>query len=150
MSDVRSQLRDLSTNQRERLLARLREIRPPEEQRTGPDFSRRRAASGMLSFAQQRLWFLHQMYPETTAYHCPLTIRINLAVDVGILERTLMEISRRHEILRTKFELQEGQPIQSVAPPAAVTLRTMDLRDLAESERESAATSAIREEFSRP
>ncbi|MEK6278973.1 MAG: amino acid adenylation domain-containing protein [Acidobacteriota bacterium] len=150
MSDVSSQLRDLSASQRERLLARLREIRPPEEQRTGADFSRRMAASGMLSFAQQRLWFLHQMYPETTAYHCPLTIRINLAVDVGILEKTLTEIARRHEILRTTFRLQDGQPIQSVTPPAAVTLRTTDLRGLAESERESAATSAIREEFSRP
>ena len=69
MSDISSQIRDLSPNQRERLLAKLREIRPAEEQRTGADFSRRIAESGMLSFAQQRLWFLHQMFPETTAYH---------------------------------------------------------------------------------
>ncbi len=150
MSDISSQVRDLSPNQRERLLAKLREIRPAQEQRTGADFSRRMAESGMLSFAQQRLWFLHQMYPETTAYHVPLTIRINLPVNVQILEKTLAEIARRHEILRTTFKLRGGQPIQSVTTSAEVSLRTTDLRDLLEGERENAATSLIREEFTQP
>ena len=147
MSDISSQIRDLSPNQRERLLAKLREIRPAEVQRTGADFSRRMAESGTLSFAQQRLWFLHQMFPETTAYHCPLTIRINLPVDVLILEKTLTEIARRHEILRTTFTLRDGQPIQSVSTSPQISLRTTDLRDLPEAERESAATNLIREEF---
>ncbi len=147
MSDISTQIRDLSQNQRERLLAKLREIRPVEEQRTGADFSRRMAESGMLSFAQQRLWFLHQMYPETTAYHFPLTIRINLPVNLGILEKTLAEIARRHEILRTVFTLRDGQPIQSVTPSAVVNLKTTDLRHLPEDERESAATNLIREDF---
>src|SRR6185369_10802894 len=147
MSDISSQVRDLSPNQRERLLAKLREIRPAEQQRTGADFSRRMVESGMLSFAQQRLWFLHQMYPETTAYHCPLTIRINLPVDTSVLEKTLAEIARRHEILRTTFRLRDGQPIQSIASSPLVSLRTTDLRDLPEGERESAATESIREEF---
>jgi len=150
MSDISNQLRDLSPSQRERLLAKLREIRPAEEQRTGPDFSRRMAESGSLSFAQERLWFLHNMQSGTTAYHCPLTVRINLSVDTGIMEKTLTEIARRHEILRTTFRLQDGQSIQSVAPPAVVTLRTVDLRGLPEEERENAATSLIREEFKQP
>ncbi|HXQ71811.1 MAG TPA: amino acid adenylation domain-containing protein [Pyrinomonadaceae bacterium] len=147
MSDISSQLRDLSPNQRERLLAKLREIRPAEEQRTGADFSRRMAESGMLSFAQQRLWFLHQMYPETTAYHVPLTFRINLPVNVRILEKALIEIARRHEILRTTFRLRDGQPIQSVTPSATIRLRTTDLRDLPEGERDSVAINLIREDF---
>src|SRR5262249_27949017 len=126
---------------------KLREIRPAPEPRRGADFSRRMAESGTLSFAQQRLWFLHQMFPETTAYHCPLTIRINLAVDVGILEKTLAEIARRQELLRTTFRLGDGQPIQSVSPSAVVNLRTTDLRDLPEAERESMATNLIREDF---
>lgn len=150
MSNISTQLRDLSPRQRERLLARLSEIPSAGEQRTGADFSRRMAASGMLSFAQQRLWFLHQMYPETTAYHCPLTIRINLVVDVGMLEKALTEIAQRHEILRTTFRTRDGQPIQSVAPPAPVILKTADLRSLPEGERESAATRLIRNEFSQP
>ena len=150
MTDLNSELRDLSPNQRERLLAKLREIRPAEEQRTGADFSRRLAESGVLSFAQQRLWFLHQMFPETTAYHCPSTIRINLPVNIGVLEKTLAEIARRHEILRTTFRLRDGQPIQSVTPSAAISLRTTDLRGLPDDERESAATSLIREEFIEP
>ena len=148
MSNVSSQLRELSPSQRERLLARLREIRPDGEH-TGADFSRRMATSGVLSFAQQRLWFLHEMYPETTAYHCPLTIRINLAVDASMVEKALTEIARRHEVLRTTFRMRDGQPIQSVAPPAPVILRTTDLRALSENERENVATNLIREEFNR-
>lgn len=147
MSDISSQIRDLSPNQRERLLAKLREIRPAEVPRSGADFSRRMAEWGTLSFAQQRLWFLHQMFPETTAYHCPLTIRINLPVDIDILEKTLAEIARRHEILRTTFMLRDGQPIQSVSTSPQVSLRTTDLRELPEEEREEAATTLIREEF---
>ena len=147
MSDISSQLRDLSPSQRERLLARLREIRPAEEQRNGPDFSRRMAEAGALSFAQQRLWFLHQMYPDTTAYHCPVTIRINLAVNAAIMQQALTEIARRHELLRTTFNEQDGHPIQSVSPPATVTLKTKDLRDLPEAERETTATKLIREDF---
>ncbi len=150
MSNIGSQLRDLSPSQRERLLARLREIRPADERSTRADFSRRRATSGLLSFAQQRLWFLHQMYTETTAYHCPLTIRINLTVDVAVLEKALTEVVRRHEILRTTFGLRDGQPIQSVALPVPITLKTTDLRGLPEGERESAATTLIREEFGEP
>ncbi len=147
MSDISSQLRDLSPSQRERLLARLREIRPSEAQRTGPDFSRRMAEAGALSFAQQRLWFLHQMYPDTTAYHCPVTIRINLPVNAGTMQQALTEIARRHEILRTTFTERDGHPIQSVAPPATVTLKIKDLRDLPEAERDSEATKLIREDF---
>src|SRR5262249_17329854 len=60
------------------------------------------------------------------------------------------EITRRHEILRTTFRQRDGQSIQSVAPPAAVTPKTVDLRGLPEDERESAATSLIREDFSQP
>lgn len=150
MTNVSHQLRDLSPAQRERLLVKLREMRSVEEQRTGADFSRRKAVSGTLSFAQQRLWFLYQMHPETTAYHCPLTIRISLAVDIGVLEKALTEIARRHEILRTTFTLRDGQPVQSVAAPGAITLRTTDLRGLPQHKLESAATTLIREDFRRP
>src|SRR5215213_4337933 len=147
MSDINAELRSLSPSQRELLLAKLRQLGPADEQRLEADLSRRMATSGELSFSQQRLWFLHKMYPDTTAYHCPLTVRINLAVDAGLMEKALTEIARRHEILRTTFRLRDGQPIQSVASPAAVALRATDLRGLPEHERESAATTLIRQDF---
>jgi amino acid adenylation domain-containing protein len=150
MSNIASQIRDLSLSQRERLLGKLREILPEGEKRTRADFSRRMAVSGILSSAQQRLWFLYQMYPGTTAYHCPLTLRINLAVDVAIMEKGLTEIARRHEILRTTFSMRDGQAIQSVAPIIPIALRTADLRGCSEGERESAAVELVREEFNQP
>ena len=56
-----------------------------------------------LSFAQQRLWFLDQLLPDTTLYHLPIVMRLTGRLDVAALERTLTEIVRRHAVLRTTF-----------------------------------------------
>jgi len=69
-----------------------------------------------LSFAQERLWFLHQMEPESSAYHLFNGIRLHGPLNVAVLERTLQEIVRRHEILRTTFEPVDGRPRQRIAP----------------------------------
>jgi amino acid adenylation domain-containing protein len=149
MNDVNSQVRELSPAQRERLLAKLGEIHPGGRPGTG-DLRRRRASSGVLSFAQQRLWFLQQMYPETTAYNCPLLVRVKRRLDAEVLERALSELASRHEILRTSFPSDSGEPVQLVSPPAPVPLRRLDLRHLPAARRESAAVAAIREEGRRP
>jgi amino acid adenylation domain-containing protein len=80
-----------------------------------------------LSFGQQRLWFVQQMDPQSAAYNLPLTIPLP-AVDVALLERVLSEIVRRHETLRTTFDVVDGQPLQIVGPAAAVRLPVVDLR----------------------
>ncbi|HEX8149639.1 MAG TPA: amino acid adenylation domain-containing protein [Pyrinomonadaceae bacterium] len=149
MNDIRGQVRELSPAQRERLLAMLGEIRPGERPRTA-DFRRRPASSGPLSFAQQRLWFLQQMYPEAAAYNCPLLVRINQRLDAEVLARALSELARRHEILRTTFSLESGRPLQLVNPPAPVPLRRIDLCHVSAAERDGAAAAAIREEGRQP
>ena len=56
-----------------------------------------------LSFAQQRLWFLHQLEPDTTAYNIAIAWRFTGNLDIAVLQSCLNTIVQRHEILRTAF-----------------------------------------------
>src|SRR5262249_24507955 len=56
-----------------------------------------------LSYAQERLWFLHQLAPESPYYNVPMTLRLRGALHVEAMERALREIVRRHEAMRTRF-----------------------------------------------
>ena len=91
-----------------------------------------------LSFAQQRLWFLDQLEPGSTAYNMPSALRLRGALDVDALEASLTEIVRRHETLRTHFADEGGEPVQVVAPPHRVRLPIADLAELPAAEREAA------------
>ncbi|MFL6292492.1 MAG: amino acid adenylation domain-containing protein, partial [Thermoanaerobaculia bacterium] len=75
-----------------------------------------------LSFTQQRLWFLHQLDPED-AYHVPGALRLRGPVREDVLERTLSEIVRRHEALRTVFR----NNLQVVLPPSDFELPVVDV-----------------------
>ena len=57
-----------------------------------------------LSFGQLRLWFLDRLEPGSAAYNVPNAVRLNGRLDVEALERSLNEIVRRHEVLRTRFD----------------------------------------------
>jgi amino acid adenylation domain-containing protein len=80
-----------------------------------------------LSFAQRRLWFLEQL-GASAAYHIPIAIRLEGALDRGALVRALHEIACRHETLRTMFEVQDGEPVQVVHPQVDFALANCDLR----------------------
>jgi len=83
-----------------------------------------------LSFAQQRLWFLDQLEPGTALYNVPFSLRLRGALDGPALVRSLAEIVRRHEVLRTVFPSEGGRPCQVVRPAAALPLPRIDLRAL--------------------
>lgn len=80
-----------------------------------------------LSFAQQRLWFLDQFEPGSTAYNMPLALRLNGQLDHSALERALNWIVERHEPLRTLFVTSAGQPSQYIQPAQALPLRVESL-----------------------
>jgi amino acid adenylation domain-containing protein/non-ribosomal peptide synthase protein (TIGR01720 family) len=103
-----------------------------------------------LSFAQQRLWFFDQLEPDSLFYSLPTAIRLSGALDVVALERSLREIVRRHEVLRTTFTNRNGQPVQVIAPPVTLTLPVVDLSGLAESDRETQARKLANEEAHKP
>ncbi|MCP4702406.1 MAG: amino acid adenylation domain-containing protein, partial [Gammaproteobacteria bacterium] len=83
-----------------------------------------------LSYAQQRLWFLEEMEGETAAYNIPLALRCNGTLVPDVLQRSLREIVRRHENLRTVFLSADGGPIQRIAAELNPPLPVTDLQDL--------------------
>jgi hypothetical protein len=89
-----------------------------------------------LSYAQQRLWFLDQLEPGTSAYTIYASFRLAGQLNTAVLKRSLNEIVRRHAALRTTFPTIEGQPIQVIAPSLTLEMPSSDLRHLPEAERE--------------
>ncbi|HEU4884059.1 MAG TPA: amino acid adenylation domain-containing protein [Longimicrobium sp.] len=91
----------------------------------------RRSDPQPLSFAQQRLWFLHQMEPESPFYNLPFAVRMEGALEVDALRRALAEIVRRHEVLRTTFRADASGSWQVIHPaPGSFDLPVADLRAL--------------------
>jgi hypothetical protein len=84
------------------------------------------------SVSQKRFWLLEQMTPGNTALNIPIALELTGPLNVDLLERALQAIVDRHEILRTRFELIDGEPRQVIAPQAKLTLhRTAADSDLA-------------------
>ena len=102
--------------------------------------------SSPLSYAQQRLWFLDQMTPGSTAYNLPSAMRLRGTLDIPALTRSLNEIVRRHEALRTTFEVVEGEPVQVIARASALTIPLVELAAVDEFERETEMQRLIGEE----
>lgn len=98
------------------------------------------------SFAQQRLWFLNQLFPGTS-YNVPTVIRLTGVLDLAALEESFSEIVRRHEVLRTTFGIVEGQPVQVIGPHFRVYLPLIDLQQLPVTEREDHAQQLIVQEI---
>ncbi|MEU8925309.1 amino acid adenylation domain-containing protein [Kitasatospora sp. NPDC048545] len=72
-----------------------------------------------LSYAQQRLWFLHRIEGANPTYNIPAALRLDGAVDTGALRAALADVAERHEVLRTVFAEDEQGPHQVVLDGAA-------------------------------
>ena len=86
-----------------------------------------RKADVPLSFAQQRLWFLDQLEPGSAFYNIAVAVPLLGPLDIPALTRSLNEIIRRHETLRTTFTTVDDQAVQVIAPELTVTLPVIDL-----------------------
>ncbi|HEV2734667.1 MAG TPA: condensation domain-containing protein, partial [Longimicrobiaceae bacterium] len=98
-----------------------------------------------LSFAQQRLWFLDQMAPGSTAYNVTGAYHLRGGLDAAALERALDEVRRRHESLRTVFRVRGGQPVQVVLPWRPAPLPVTELSGMPRAEREAATDARVAE-----
>src|SRR5919112_139176 len=104
MSNLLSRIEKLSPKQR-----KLLELRKAEKLKV-PRLERTNAASRVpLSFAQQRLWFLHHLEPESAVYNVPVALRIKGDFDIAIFQRVVNEIVKRHEVLRTTYRMEDGE-----------------------------------------
>ncbi|MEN8220852.1 MAG: condensation domain-containing protein [Pseudomonadota bacterium] len=95
-----------------------------------------------LSFAQERLWLLHQLEPDSPIYNKSIIQRLKGPLNVAALEQSLNEILRRHEVLRTTL------PSQTITPALHENLSVTDYRQFSEPETE--ARQRVSEEIQKP
>lgn len=103
-----------------------------------------------LSFAQQRLWFLDQLEPGSSAYNISDAVRLRGSLDVAALEQSINEIVRRHEVLRTTFPVVDGHSTQFIVPSLQIALSVVDLTQISLRERDAAARQQANAEAHRP
>ncbi len=103
-----------------------------------------------LSFAQQRLWFLEQLEPNTALYNIPVAVRITGPLDLDALQHSLDAIVARHESLRTTFSTRQGEPVQVIAAEGHLPIQQLDLSDLPAAQREQRVQRLALEEAQKP
>jgi non-ribosomal peptide synthetase component F/acyl carrier protein len=135
MSATPESMQELSSQERRALLIRLL-----KEKEVGRKIY-------PLSFAQARLWIIDRLLPRDPTYNIPLVLRLPNVLNVDALERSLAEVVRRHESLRTTFVLENGRPMQVVAAsPQPTRLNVMDLCSLPRPQRDIEAQRIAAEE----
>jgi len=87
-----------------------------------------------LSFAQQRLWFLHYLSPDSRSDNTLEILQIEGNLTLTLLEQSLGELINRHEIFRTTFPTISGEPIQKILPPSSFCLNVDNYQDLSPKE----------------
>src|SRR5215471_11926946 len=103
-----------------------------------------------LSFAQQRLWFFEQLMPGTAVYNLSVPLRLKIPLNQPALHKSINEIIRRHEVLRTTFQTLDGKPVQVVLPALNLELPVTDLRNLREDDREAELVRQVAEDSLTP
>ncbi|SCL25239.1 non-ribosomal peptide synthetase [Micromonospora inyonensis] len=141
---------DLAARRRELVRRRLAErgiARRPDEPSAVP----RVTGPAPLSAAQRRMWLLHQLRPEETAYHVCVGARMSGPLSAAELDRALRRVVQRHDVLRSVYQVdEEGEPRQVTAPADGLWLRTTDLTALPPAEREAAVDRAAARLAERP
>jgi hypothetical protein len=149
MSRLSDAVANLTLEQRALLEQRLKKRRAGATRVRIPRQGRQQN-SFPLSFAQQRLWFLHRLAPESHAYNIPNAVHASGPLNLAALEQSVNEIRRRHEVLRTTFAAQEGEPMQVIAPAETLSLPVIDLSGLPMPERETHARALVGAESCHP
>ena len=103
-----------------------------------------------LSYAQERLWFIDQLEPNSSAYNLPGAIRLRGEIKPEILIEAFTRIIKRHENLRTVFQTRESRPVQVIKAPEEFNMQIIDLTDISEEEKEIKAKQIATKEAQTP
>lgn len=118
----------LSAEKKALLRARLEgQVQTPAAQGSQTIPQRPAGTDDVLSYAQQRLWFLDQLVPGSPFYTESSALRFEAAIDARVLERTINAIVARHEVLRTTIQLRDGRPVPQLAASLHIPLTQVDL-----------------------
>ena len=129
MDELKKRLSHLSPKQREILLNKLKEKnkRSPNSGRIGPRKDKNRFP---LSFAQERLWFLQQLAPDSPFYNMPMALLIKGKFDISFLKNAIRELIKSHQILRAYFPTQpDGKPKQKIAESIKLPFFIFKIKD---------------------
>ncbi|MCB1121668.1 MAG: AMP-binding protein, partial [Verrucomicrobiae bacterium] len=114
------------------LLVKQQEMVPVDD----PIPSRPNSELSPLSFAQQRIWFLEELSPDTTMYNTGDAVRLTGDLDINALEKALIQVVQRHEILRLQIQVVNGEPFQSFRDEPGIQLQRKNFENLAEDQKE--------------
>ncbi|MDZ7949854.1 amino acid adenylation domain-containing protein [Nostoc sp. DedQUE09] len=103
-----------------------------------------------LSFSQQRLWFIDQLYHGSSFYNIPIVFHIEGQLNITVLQQSLNEILNRHEVLRTNFILVNGEPVQEIARQLNWDLSIINFEHLSGKDWESEVKQLAVEEGTKP
>ncbi|MBV4551044.1 non-ribosomal peptide synthase/polyketide synthase [Pseudomonas sp. SWRI102] len=103
-----------------------------------------------LSYAQQRMWFLWQLDPQSGAYNLPGAVRLKGMLSLPALERAFASLVARHETLRTVFQRQADDSLLQVPANAPLVIEQQDFGNLPAGEREQAVRQAAEAQSMRP
>ncbi|OYE01267.1 condensation domain-containing protein, partial [Nostoc sp. 'Peltigera membranacea cyanobiont' 232] len=103
-----------------------------------------------LSFAQQRLWFLAQLEPNSPFYNIPAAVRLQGQLNLEALQQSFNEIISRHEALRTNFQTIEGQAISVLSEATPLTLLIFDISELPLNQQEAEVRQQASQEAQKP
>ncbi len=115
-----------------------------------PILARAENAELLLSYAQQRLWFLDQFEPNSAIYNIPMALRLVGTLNQVALEQSLYEIINRHEALRTNFVIVDGKPSQLIQTQTNWTVSVVDLKYLSTTEQEIATQQLAQQQANQP
>jgi amino acid adenylation domain-containing protein len=112
---------------------------------------KRRAAEQVtthpLSRGQKALWFLHRSAPASSAYHIAFAARIVSPLDVPALRRALQALIDRHPLLRARYRLENGEPVQDVMGYREVDLEILDCSGFTDEQVREGVIAAYRRPF---
>src|ERR1041385_4542236 len=147
MSDLSEHVLGLSPEALWLIAMRLRKATRPSRRKIS-----RRDTSALppLSYSQERLWLIEQLESDGGIYNLPIVLRLTGALNTEALERSISEVIRRHEVLRTSFSTDGGRLTQVIASPRRQRLHIEDLSSLPKAERETKSRRLAKDEAQAP
>ena len=153
MENLQNRIEQLSPEQRARLEKAILDL-ANREKSDSPQLPPLRLIPRIeelrLSLGQERLWFLDRLEPNSVVYNIPIGINISGSLDIGLLERSIYSVIRRHEILRTGFIEKNGIPLQSIFPEISFQVIQLDLSSFDEKEIKARIDNQIQIEIGTP
>jgi amino acid adenylation domain-containing protein len=149
MSDISKRLSNLSPEKLELLRKKLKK----EGKAVKKDVivKRQNQADYPMSDAQKRLWFLNQLDPESAFYSIPSALRLKGSLNIPVLEKSINEIIKRHEVLRASFHIDDkGEAQQIIAGELIVPLNQIDISDIPADKTEAKVQQLLKNEAAAP